>query len=1201
MTLLIGDDAAALYNQECINRNEEIENAEIAKLGQEFIKISGKSTLDRDMNDEDRRKEILRLLRVNVPQSQLDEMIQEGKRIENRVKQRERAAELRRQASQGQRLQVERKENIERKEERKQQDSLGLPIPQAQRENGQDRSRRPSIEMTVTFEEESGDAHIGASSEASKSRSITPVGSPEVELIEIESDHAKEKSKTPEQPVDLQIGTESEPPTVPYHEQKESKKSESEPTMEIQNIEKEDDKEEKKTVSQEIEMQSPSDNGSNGSESSRETDTSSDVSVKSIYKDNKGWLVDLDYTNENQVNYVMKMISAYAKVVIGKNKRVHLSWKREVMIAIGLDPSEIEQLKIKEENRKPGDPISMDRLMKMKSGMKARRTEGYEQPLIWALADTKKEPALFGNVKQLNKILKFLNAKGIGYKLMFYLISSNCNYEIGLPKQGAGIPFRFIRTNNMDDRSLEQQIRQVRKRFQQYAYQLKITHAIEEITIPAVRRVDKPPTVYPTYQTQVGSVYAGRPSSRNNNNQSSKTLIHDTNINSNRTVYYQDGIVLPGSIENLSPQPSPTGSIQAQESYEVLSTGEQRKVTITNNSMTVDTISRPMRYRVEASRQQRTDQNQNQGTDIDVQTNQQHALRPRQRQRRGTDNQEQQDGEIRDFDDLDDEKTPNWVNRVIRNQDRNMNTLTNLLGDRLSRPHDEHTNRLETRKREFDKYIEKLRIEHDLKTTFKYKLGKGRMTDVEAQVLQIEWYEEVERFAEKSGLREIDQTLLVKLVAENSLVNDVSTMYQDTVREDGQFESWDLFIDYIFEMLPIGAKAIKRVYQEFMEAKIRMNTIASVVLNSYKRKYRRLYLIQELIKFDIHGVYQVTEKFAVGRAFMMLPHYWKNLVSKRVTVNGKEVIPTTFALLSSILEDVESDKSKRIGLTIDPITKETTKFDHGRRINAIYNPRGYKSGYRGNYYKGTFRGSYRGNGRGSYRGSFRGRMQSYRGRGSRGMSTNNRGKPPRKRNDYGKAHKELRKERKRRYYDKYRDGKRKNPGRKYSIGRGRKYHDNKRRGFRGYSRRANRFKQRERKTRLSKSDDFANNISNDRNDTNKDSNKSNQERQFRFEYNPDKCYKCKRMGHFKKDCTQMGNRLKAVLERKAKREKGQINNISTKERERTENEMEDENMGLNIQSQSKRNERQTNKEEQQHALAFLSQSTNPAQSRSRRS
>ena len=210
-------------------------------------------------------------------------------------------------------------------------------------------------------------------------------------------------------------------------------------------------------------------------------------------------------------------------------------------------------------------------------------------------------------------------------------------------------------------------------------------------------------------------------------------------------------------------------------------------------------------------------------------------------------------------------------------------------------------------------------------------------------------------------------------------------MYQDTVREDGQFESWDLFIDYIFETLSVGAHAIKRVYQEFMDAKIRMNTIASVVLLGYKRKFRRLYLIQELIKFEIHGVYQVSEEFAVGRAYMLLPNYWKNLVSKRVTINGKEIIPTTFTLLSSILEDVEKDKTRRLSLTIDPITRDSNKFDHGRRINAIYNPKGYRTGYRGGYqggfrgnYRGTFRGSYRGNGRGTYRGSFRGSMQSQR-------------------------------------------------------------------------------------------------------------------------------------------------------------------------------------------------------------------------------
>ena len=198
---------------------------------------------------------------------------------------------------------------------------------------------------------------------------------------------------------------------------------------------------------------------------------------------------------------------------------------------------------------------------------------------------------------------------------------------------------------------------------------------------------------------------------------------------------------------------------------------------------------------------------------------------------------------------------------------------------------------------------------------------------------------------------------------------------------------------------------------------------------------------------------------------MLLPPYWKNLVSKRVTKNGKEIIPTTFALLSSILEDVESDKTKRLSLVIDPITRDTSKFDHGRRINAIYNPRGYRGGYRGNYH-GTFRGSYRGNGRGSYRGSFSGRMQSQRGKRGKGMSSSQRGKFPKKRNDNSKTFKELRKERKRRYYDKYRDNRNKHQSRKYSIGRGRKFYDKTRRGYRGYSRRANRFKEKKKEIKV---------------------------------------------------------------------------------------------------------------------------------------
>ena len=132
------------------------------------------------------------------------------------------------------------------------------------------------------------------------------------------------------------------------------------------------------------------------------------------------------------------------------------------------------------------------------------------------------------------------------------------------------------------------------------------------------------------------------------------------------------------------------------------------------------------------------------------------------------------------------------------------------------------------------------------------------------------------------------------------------------------------------------------------------------------------------------------------------------MVEKRVTQQGKEIIPKTFASLSSILKDVESEKTKKIGLTIDPVSKEQSKFDHRRRINAIqctYRGR-YQCSYRGNYhgngrgnYCGSFRGNYRGNGRGTFRGTYRGRYNlNRRRRGNGRRSSKYYVKIPKKRN-----------------------------------------------------------------------------------------------------------------------------------------------------------------------------------------------------------
>ena len=203
LTTLIGYNEADTFRQKCIEEHEELETTEINKLGIEFMEISSKPTKERKSTDDDRKQEIVRLLMNMVPREQLNNMIDEGIQTERLVQERERL--MQQQQQQQRQLAGPRSGNSGRDsremKESKQQDSLGLPLPQAQRDNGQQRGRRPSIQMIVTFDEENGSEHIAQCSETSKSRSITPIRQPGtgVEVIEIEA--SKEKSKTPEQQI----------------------------------------------------------------------------------------------------------------------------------------------------------------------------------------------------------------------------------------------------------------------------------------------------------------------------------------------------------------------------------------------------------------------------------------------------------------------------------------------------------------------------------------------------------------------------------------------------------------------------------------------------------------------------------------------------------------------------------------------------------------------------------------------------------------------------------------------------------------------------------------------------------------------------------------------------------------------------------------------------------------------------------------
>ena len=107
---------------------------------------------------------------------------------------------------------------------------------------------------------------------------------------------------------------------------------------------------------------------------------------------------------------------------------------------------------------------------------------------------------------------------------------------------------------------------------------------------------------------------------------------------------------------------------------------------------------------------------------------------------------------------------------------------------------------------------------------------------------------------------------------------------------------------------------------------------------------------------------------------------------------------------------------------MDPITKSNPRFDHGRQINAI---RGFRGRGKGRGYR------YR-------RGYGRGRYRNVIGHSQRGKPATRGG-----RNNYNN-HKQMRQDRKRRYYDKYKDGRGKRNKTPYGSSRGSKYYRERR-------------------------------------------------------------------------------------------------------------------------------------------------------------
>ena len=194
--------------------------------------------------------------------------------------------------------------------------------------------------------------------------------------------------------------------------------------------------------------------------------------------------------------------------------------------------------------------MSLDRMRQMEIQLEPKLINGISKPFIYAIGVTPMDEQLQKDLSFLDKVNEFMAKKGIGFTMMYYLIIRYCNARIAKASEVSTIPFRFRRDESK--RALEHQLRDVRAKFLAYAYQLKETNIIEDIIIqePLVARVDKPETVYGPYEP-ISSVYASKPTNEDNE------------------TYTRDVVILPNDIKDLSPQPSPSTSVQAQETIEI--------------------------------------------------------------------------------------------------------------------------------------------------------------------------------------------------------------------------------------------------------------------------------------------------------------------------------------------------------------------------------------------------------------------------------------------------------------------------------------------------------------------------------------------------------------------------------------------------------------------------------------------------------
>jgi len=435
------------------------------------------------------------------------------------------------------------------------------------------------------------------------------------------------------------------------------------------------------------------------------------------------------------------------------------------------------------------------------------------------------------------------------------------------------------------------------------------------------------------------------------------------------------------------------------------------------------------------------------------------------------------------------------------------------------------------RDKEYNKELAKKKAGKDMELKLTRRLGSHGDSFTQTQIYQLEWYREVMDYLQKSEILSYDTIYGIRLIADQGMTNKLHNEYMQVVRENGYFQSFDDFTHWLFNSYPIEGKTVVEIRRRIQHITFRPYDNPTQLLREFKILLHVYRLAKTFTQYDVTGLCNESTAKMIQVAIDKMPHTYAKAVEK-VLDKFDDFEPETFSQLQWVVvmayEKMQKKKLRKWH-PLAPPPKSQNDDLLGKRINAInfkgqsYHDSRYTYPRRGRSRTRSDRG---GRGRGSRGRGSPGRGRGRGGRRGRGNNNNNNqnGYQRRYQNRYQTPTRDYNDQR---YDDQNRSGRGGNTSGYRGKGQPRARSI---RGLRGPGKRGRFGRGKKSKFGWDYSAPVNNNNNNNQNPTNQNAMTDDDY------YNPNDCYKCKQLGHFRGDCPNLSNKRKARLERRAKKD-----------------------------------------------------------------